>query len=219
MDTGKSIGFVFEDEEWGPKVLIGGLANLVPIVNLAAWGYAVRTLQNVAAGEERPLPDWNGFGDHFVRGLRLLIGAVIYFLPLVVLNLTVIIARNLTEAPRVGNLVVVAISALACLQAVYALLVAVWLPAAVAVFAGTGNLASLFRFGKTWSLIWCRPGGYVTVLLVGLAVHVVAGLTGVALCLIGLTFTTFVYYLVFAHLLGQLRREGEQPEEAPAIAA
>jgi len=32
MDIGKTFTYVFEDEDWVKKVLIGGVINLIPIV-------------------------------------------------------------------------------------------------------------------------------------------------------------------------------------------
>ena len=57
MDIGKAFSFVFEDEEWVSKILIGGLIALIPLVGqLVVLGYALKVAQNVAQGSPRPLP-------------------------------------------------------------------------------------------------------------------------------------------------------------------
>ena len=38
MDVGKSVGYVFEDQKWTNKLLIGMLVSIVPIVNFALFG-------------------------------------------------------------------------------------------------------------------------------------------------------------------------------------
>ena len=65
MDIGKAFSYVFEDEQWISKVLIGGLLIWIPIVNFAVFGYMIKVAQNVAQGNPRPLPEWGEFGDHF----------------------------------------------------------------------------------------------------------------------------------------------------------
>ena len=48
MDIGKAFGFVFEDEEWVSKVLIGGLIFLIPLIGqFAVIGYSFKVAQNV----------------------------------------------------------------------------------------------------------------------------------------------------------------------------
>ena len=88
MDIGKAFSFVFEDEEWVGKVLIGGLISLIPLIGqLAVLGYALKVAQNVAQGNPRPLPRWNEFGDHLMRGLYDFVIRLVYALPVVVLGL------------------------------------------------------------------------------------------------------------------------------------
>ena len=76
VDFGRSFSFVTEDPEWVKKILIGGAFTLacallvgVPFV----LGYFSRTLRNVAAGEPRPMPEWDDLGGLFEEGLRLTI--------------------------------------------------------------------------------------------------------------------------------------------------
>ena len=85
MDIANSFGYVFEDEDWGGKVLIGGLISLVPIANVATIGYALRTMKHVAAGAPRPLPAWENLGDDVVKGLLVAAACAVYARPLFLL--------------------------------------------------------------------------------------------------------------------------------------
>src|SRR3954468_17915765 len=86
MDIGKAFGFVFEDEEWVSKVLIGGLIFLIPIIGqIAVIGYSLKVAQNVMQGNPRPLPTWSEFGDHLMRGLYAFVIQLVYALPAVIL--------------------------------------------------------------------------------------------------------------------------------------
>ena len=220
MDIGKSIGFVFEDKDWITKVLIGGIVSLIPIVNLAALGYALRTLQNVGAGKAEPLPQWDDFGDYFVRGLVLFVGGLIYALPLIVVAVMTIALSSLTDSRALGagaeGVISVCVAVLACLQLLLALAVSVWTPAAAMNYAATDEFAALFRFDQIWGLISGHLGDYIVALLVYWLVSMVAFFVGVVLCLVGTIFTSFIATLIFAHLLGQVLSKSREP--APAAA-
>ena len=87
MDIGKAFGFVFEDEEWVSKVLIGGLIYLIPLIGqLAIIGYSLKVAQNVAQGNPRPLPEWGEFGSLFGRGFYAFVIALVYLLPVFILE-------------------------------------------------------------------------------------------------------------------------------------
>ena len=62
------------------KVLLGGLFSLIPIVNFVVFGAAVTYLKNVAEGREE-LPEWNEFGDLWIKGLLSTVALFIYFIP------------------------------------------------------------------------------------------------------------------------------------------
>ncbi len=56
MDIGKAFSFVFEDEKWVSKVLLGGLFFCIPIINFAVIGYMIKVAQNVAQGTHARCP-------------------------------------------------------------------------------------------------------------------------------------------------------------------
>lgn len=216
MDIGKSVGFVFEDKDWVPKVLIGGLVSLIPIVNLAAEGYALRTMRNVAAGEERPLPEWSNFGEHFIQGLYIFIAGLIYAAPAIVLSMMAGTLGQLHDSGDVGAMLAMASAWLACAQGLYSLLLGLWLPAATINYAASGDLGAFFRFGEIWDLISRLAGDYILALVMTIVVGIVAALAGVVLCLVGLLFTMFVASLIYAHLFGQVLAASGRPLKAPA---
>ena len=70
MDIGKAFGFVFEDEEWIKKLLLGALITLIPVFGqFTLMGYIVAVIRNVLAGSYRPLPEWENLGTYFKDGL------------------------------------------------------------------------------------------------------------------------------------------------------
>lgn len=221
MDIGKSFGFVFEDENWVTKVLIGGVLGLIPIINLVPIGYALRTLKNVATGAERPLPEWDDFGGYLVKGLLVSIGGFIYAIPLLLLGAMSIIFSTLAgggaDQEAVTAIFGVCTTGLACVQVVYGVLLALWLPAAVVKYAVSGEFGAFFHLSDIWNLITRNLGGYIVAIIVAWVASVIAGMAGLILCLIGTIFTGFWATLVSAHLFGQLERQAGEVAPVPTM--
>jgi hypothetical protein len=214
MDIGRSFTYMFEDQDWIKKILIGGVVSLIPIVNFAAFGYFIEALKNTAEGRELPLPEWgDDFGGKFMKGLMAAIASFLYMLPImivvgIVFGLTAAIASSLDSdaaetvsaiCPLMGN----------CLLFVYMILVMLILPAAVIRYALTGQFGAFFRFGDIMALIKANIGGYIIALLVALVASLIAQIVGTIACGIGILFTLIWAYLVSANLFGNLVREAQ----------
>jgi len=221
MDIGRSFTYMFEDQDWLKKILIGGVVNLIPIVNLAATGYFIEAIKNTAEGQELPLPEWGeDFGGKFIKGLMVAIASFVYSLPImivmgIVFGLTAVIAGSLdsdtaevvaTICPMIGY----------CLLSVYMILFLFILPAAIIQYALTGQFGAFFRFGDIMALIRANIGGYIIALLVALVAGLIAQIVGGIACGIGFFFTMMWYMLVSANLFGNLVREA-QPATLEAI--
>lgn len=211
MDVGKSFRFVFEDRDWITKVLIGGLVSLVPVANLAATGYLVRTLRNVGRREPRPLPHWREFGDFFLKGAGVLAASLVYFSPLVVLAILAAGLWAVLAATQGRGLALGGLGLLALIAVIYGPLAALWLRAATAVYAADGHFAAYFRLGEIWQFIARDVGGYAVALLASLAAVIAAGAIGGIFFGIGVALAAFVAGLVSAHLYGQLLAEDGWP--------
>ncbi len=214
MDIGKSLTYMFDDERWLNKVLIGGLIGLVPILNFALTGYALRTLKNVAAGAARPMPDWDDLGNDFVKGLLVTVAGIVYALPLLIPFVPIVgliavsaIAGDSGGAEGIQAALGLGTAGLWCLAVPYILLVAAWMPAATVNYAMAGDFRAFFRFSEIWGLVRRNAGNYVVVLLIALVANQVAGWLGALVLVIGAAFTGFWATLVYGHLLGQLVRE------------
>ena len=213
MDIGRSFTYMFEDQDWIKKILIGGVVSLIPIVQFAALGYFIEALRNTAEGRELPLPEWDDFGGKFMKGLIVVIAVFLYLLPIifvmgVILGVATVIAGSLDNdaaetvaiiCPLIGN----------CLVFVYGILVMLILPAAVIQYALTEKFGAFFRFGDMMALIKANIGGYIIALLVALVAGLIAQIVGSIACGIGILFTMTSAYLVDANLFGNLVREAQ----------
>lgn len=208
MDIGKAFSYVFEDEKWITKILIGGLFVLLSPLLVGIpflLGYMVETVRNVMMDEPRPLPEWTDLGDKFVKGLILTAIAILYNLPIILLACLLGIVAA-TAGDRGANAVRTGTLCVQCLASLWGLLFSVVFPAAVIRYAESGEFTSAFRFGEVFGLITANFGDYIVAILLGWVAGLIAGF-GTILCLVGVLFTTFWGYLVTAHLWGQVGRK------------
>jgi hypothetical protein len=225
MDIGKSFTYVFEDANWIMKLVIGGLVSLVPIVNFAALGYMVATLKNVADGQAQPLPEWSNFGDHFMKGLYVFVGALIYAAPIILLYCCMIAMTALVggagsaggndAANAMAGIVSLLSICLWCLMMLFILVVAIMLPAAITRYAMNNQLSVFWDFRGNFDLISKNLSNYIIAILIAWVAGFVAGF-GIILCFIGVIFTQFWSQLVTAHVYGQFWRASQGMGTNPA---
>ncbi len=218
MDIGKALTYMLQDEKWAGKVLIGGLANLVPVANLAAIGYQIRVMRRVAAGAPAPLPEWHEFWTLLRQGLPVALAGLIYALPGLLLTASTVLLSVAGRAVATGGpegqnlaaiLLALALGATG-LTVFYGLALSLWLPAATLHYAIEGRFAAFFRSREVWRRIAARPSEYIVALAVAWGAMLVAGLVGGMTAFVGAAFTGFWAMLVGSYLLGQLARSHAQ---------
>jgi len=208
MDIGKAFGFVFEDERWVTKVLLGGLFFFIPIVNFAVLGYMLKIAENVAKGSSTPLPEWSDFGDLFMRGLYTIVIGVVYAIPVFVIYCLLLalvggagMASDQNNDAMAGGLGLVACFGYLVLFVVGILVAIVQFPA-VARYVATGSLSEAFKFGEVIAAARAEIGTWIIVILVSILAGIVGGLGSIA-CGGGMLFTMAYAYMVQGHVLGQ----------------
>jgi hypothetical protein len=204
MDIGASFSYMFQDENWIKKILIGGIVGIIPIVNFAAIGYMVQVIRNVRAGQPLPLPEWDNFGQYFMDGLWIFLIFLVWSIPIILLACLqgvggAAVADNEDMASAYGIISV----CLSCLTFLWALIMSIVSPAILIRYSEIGEFMVGFRFSEIFSFISANLGSYIIVLLLMWVAGLVAGL-GIILCIIGVIFTQFWAYLVSGHLMGQL---------------
>ncbi len=207
MNLEKSLTYHFEDKDWLVKILIGGLVGVIPIVNLALLGYVLRALKNIAQGQEKPLPRWDEFGDHFVKGLKAFIGIFVYCIPILILACLAALFDGSISSQYQSSAGTAVVACFGCLGFLYGLLLGIVLPAALTKYAISEELASFFRFGEIFSYMAKNLGDYIIALIVSALVCLAALAVGGIACLIGVVFTIPWAKLVAAHLLAQVYKE------------
>jgi hypothetical protein len=209
MDIGKAFSFVFEDEEWVSKVLIGGLIFLIPLIGqFAVIGYSLKVAQNVIQGNPRPLPTWSEFGDHLMRGLYAFVIQLVYALPAVILAgvfaCTIISAsaaasqRSEQAGAGIGLLGTCLIPLIVILGLVSALLSY----PAIGRYLATNSLSEAFKFSEVIASVRANLAPWLMLLVVVILAGFVGSLGSIA-CGVGLLFTYFYAQCVIGYALGQ----------------
>lgn len=205
MDIGRAFTFVFDDEDWIKKILIGGIVTLIPIVNFIAIGYGLRVLRNVSRGDAKPLPEWDDWGGDFVKGALIFVAGLVYMLPIIVLSIfgAIVTAIAADAFGDVGGVAGLCLFGINCLSVIWGIAVGLWMPAATIRFAREEQFGAFFQFSDIWALISDNLGTYAMAILVSIIAGLVGGL-GTILCVIGVIFTSFYGSIVSMHAYGQV---------------
>lgn len=208
MDIGKAFGYVFDDEKWVSKVLIGGLIFLIPFIGqFVIGGYALKVAQNVSQGNPRPLPEWSEFVDHLTRGFFGWVIQLVYFIPVIILNFLTQILIGVGGAatsdgrgePGAGALLGLC---LVPIVFVLAIICGLALMNALARYIVFNNFSEAFKFNEVFSSLRGSIGPWLMLLLLAIIAGFVASL-GIIACGIGVLFTAAYAQMVIGHGLGQ----------------
>jgi hypothetical protein len=240
MDFGKSFVFMFQDPRWFRKLLIGTLLVLagiifsvvlvgfVPLVIVLGWAQV--TLRNVLDGQEHPMPEWEDWGDFIVRGFKLGVAILIWWLPILILTIPIILGSALlgnqgnSGAAGAGGGVLIACAS--CLMFLWVVFVALISPAIYVRLAAFDRFSAAFEVGELWGFTSANIGNVILalflLLLVSWIVVPIIGLIGLVLCVVGMLITVPLAYLwqtlVTAHLYGQIGAYGNRPVRSPVPA-
>jgi len=184
IDLEKALKFPTTDREWKQKVLIGGVLNILPVINFFPLGYAYGIFRRTLRRQEISLPEWENWGDLFVQGLMVFLICLIYNIASLIL---------FAIHPVLGVLAFIAVFLL--------------LPTALAQHAMSGDFSRAFQLKNIWARIQQTKSDYFFAWLVMVGISVVLMMVTVAIPILGWIISAiigFYAYLVFAILFGEI---------------
>jgi hypothetical protein len=220
LDFGRCFTFVTEDPDWVKKVLIGGAFAFASMFIVGAFfvaGYFSRLMKRVAAGEPRPLPEWDDLGGIFGEGLRLVGLYLLYLVGLLLVALVLACPLGLViwglsgfNRSEAAEQLAVALGGLGILLfyafvAVLSLVLYVVFPAAATRVIFKGEVGAGLDFRAIFGFVRSNLGNYLLSLVVFLLASFLAQF-GIVLCCVGVFPVSFWAYLTFGHALGQTVR-------------
>lgn len=199
MNVGQAFTYVFEDERWVSKLLLGALIMLIPIFGMfAVLGYVVATIRNVLAGAIRPLPEWDNLGEYFVDGLMVIVANLVYALPLIILAcviavpslLPILAGENEDLMAILGGLSAVVMAAIGCIIFLYSLVLWILSPTIYLQYAVYDSVGACLRFGDVFRFTLDNIGSVLIAQLMmwvgGLVVGLVGGLISVVVSVLSI---------------------------------
>lgn len=222
MDIGKAFTFPTEDPDWLRKVGIAALVMLIPLVgSFALAGWSLEVTRRVIRREAQPLPDWTDFGGYLVRGLQVAVIGFAYALPILLVvacSQGVFFALADSDNDVLNSFITLVMVCLSCIVFLYAIAMALFLPAAIGKFADAGQMSAAFQFREIFSLVRAAPAAYLLVLLGNMVAGFLASF-GVIACVVGLFFTSAYAAAVNGHLQGQAYLTASAAATQPPLSA
>ena len=232
MDFVKALTFMTEDPRWKEKLAIGtGMALLAPLIipAIILIGYCVRLLQNMRAGEQFPLPEWEDWSGDLVRGFKLFVVTLVWLLPVFLVMLPAVIGGAMVDSDSgfIEALGIIILVGALCMSFIYALFVTLMTPGFTIWFARDEEIRSGLQLTAIFEWTRHHVGEVllytIAYIVASFIISMVAGTIGVLLCGVGLIVTvplgTLVIYLYQYNLLGQIayqERAGERYYKLPA---
>jgi hypothetical protein len=195
-NLGRSFSYMFEDEDWFQKILIGAAFCLLSLVLIGipfVLGYLLQVARQSSQGKELPLPAWDNLGDKFVSGLLFIVIGVIYGIPLAIIYFVLVFI------PCIGWLAMLFL----------ALSFALIFPYITVRFARTGNIGDAFDLSGMWGFLKANLGNLLIVWVMSILFHIIAWF-GLLALLIGVLFTYFWAQLAVYYLCGRVVYEAER---------
>lgn len=219
MDYAKSFTFVFDDPRWVTKIAIGAavvlVSTLLSIVLVGVLGflilagYAIRLLQNVRDGVEFPLPEWDDWGNDFMRGLKYVVVGLIWAIPMLIFTIPLVIGGIIADGRGAAEFMGASILFCgSCLMILYGLFLALAAPGFTIAYATDEQITSGLQFTEIWNWTQANIGQVIVAVLVILVAQLVFGLVGAILvvCLVGPALATLATSIYQHHIYGQLAR-------------
>lgn len=170
MNVGRAFGYLFRDRRWLAKMAVAAVLTIVPVLGwIVLWGYGLRIIRGVVAGNDVPLPEWDEWAGPFADGLKAFLVVVVWsFSPTVVVVLPrFVVARDGGTA-----------SVLPLLALALGLVAGVITAAAVARVANTRSFLAGIEGGPVLRMVGRNLGDYLLVFLIFLLLAALVGCAG-----------------------------------------
>lgn len=208
------------------KLLIGILLSIVPIINFFSVGFMLETAKR-AMKRDSSLPEWDNWGDLFIKGLVSIVIEALYIIPAVIIGMIFFMPKMMNLMPMVvagkmpdftGMLTAPVIGGLA-IAGILALLAAYIVPSAIFHYLN-GTFGDAFSFSSVFKKAF--TGKYAQAwLLFMLYSMVLGGILGY-IPYVGSAAASFIAGITGLSLLGEAFANAEMPvkkEAAPKKAA
>jgi len=179
----KAIRFPFNDEQWLQKLIVGGVLNVIPIINFLSIGYAYQVFKSTLKKEDATMPEWRNWGDLFIKGLVIAVICLCYsFIPAFITVLGISLITKGWLASFLGALLLI-------IGFAVGLVITFFLPMAIASYVlGGEQIGDAFKIGFILDKVKEILDSYLVSYLVSIGAIILAAL---------LLFVPIIKYLIF----------------------
>lgn len=209
-DIGAAFKFQFQDPNWVSKMFLGTLFEFLSILLIGSWlvmGYQVEVIQRVMRKEEKVLPEWDRLSEKLLRGIKLFLVSLIYYIPLAIIVLILIlfvgISTTFHSAEAEALTGITFVTAIIFIVLPYTLFISILLPVIYLEFARNEHMGDALNIARVLNFFVRNWQNVIILALIMLGVYILSAF-GILFCIIGVFFTSFYAKLVSAHLTGQL---------------
>ncbi len=233
----EQLTFMFKDNDWRRKLIVGSLISIVPLLNLVTLGYSLDVVRAIKNDTVPWLPDWSTrFEENFKEGAKIGIALLLYLIPALITfwaySLTASHANYLAFRTGTYNSVTafeLNIRAIILLVIGVAYLVGLvaWVPAMITHFETHSDFKSLFDIVKIVPIV-IQGATYIRTMVITFVIFVPVAYIGYGIlalipCLgwIGamvlVAFTPLYASLILAYTSGIVTRvvAGKEPVVPP----
>jgi hypothetical protein len=229
MGIGKAFTFIPEDDDWVKKVAVAAAivfaSTLIPLIPMIfLYGYALEVSKNVKSGLDRPLPEWEEWGELFMNGLVVSVAWFVYSIPVMILIACVVFASFATADPNSSWVAVFGLVVLSCLLILLIIGLLFITPALFVQYTRYGEFGPMFQFKEVFSIV---RENFVDILLIvitlifaSLVLSLVITILLITICGAILAYLVGYAWLIISagHLFGQIaaKTDGKVAEVAYA---
>lgn len=215
MDFTRALTFPFDDDEWLKKLGIATLVQFIPLIGqiiLQGWSYEIS--RRVRAGDPKPLPAWDDFGEFLRQGAILFVANLVYQIPTVIFGCIATFAwvlpalgADTDAAEALAGLGVAAIVCCSCVVFLYAIAAAAVYYGGYVRYIDNPQFSTFMQFGENFALVRDNIGDFGMAVVYLLGAALLAGLaSSITAGILGLVYTPFIMYFM-GHVLGQLSQK------------
>jgi len=206
MNYSTALSYIFQDQDWLKKTVLGGFCIFIAVFSgilffaaFFAIGYYVNVLRHVMNNAEKPLPEWdNNWSKFFVDGLMGALILFVYFIAIGGLGAIIIVNFALADIADYERVLGIVFTGLGILLGL-----TIFGNLGLMRYAATNDFAAAFRLPEISQMLKNDFGNFVTIVLFTSLLNAMLFLAGLA---IFSPFTNFWGCMVQAHLFGQFAR-------------
>jgi ribosomal protein L40E len=189
------------------KLLIGGILEIIPIVNFFSLGYILECYEN-GANNRNQMPEWNNWGSKFVNGiLMLVVGFVYLIIPILIFGFLGVFKAIINPRYHLG-------SGTIFFGIILFIIFSLIVPMAMSNYAAKRNFAAAFDLPYIFKLVGSVVGSYIGAYFLLFLAGIISGIIMI-IPVLGWIFAIFAgFYLgcVGGFLFGSVYARASQGE-------